>query len=167
MFFKIKYELYLWFMYILKIVPGQTGSLLRCSILPINKGKNVFFWENTQIDSPKKLFIGNNVSINRGCILHAGGEISIGDDVLIGPEVIIYSQNHRYKDSSLSIRMQGYEKSKVIIGNNIWIGARTIILPGVTVGNNVVIAAGSIVTKDIDCNSVFAGVPAKKIKNLD
>lgn len=154
-------------MHLLKIVPGQIGSFLRCYILPIKKGCNTLIWENTHIDSPEKLLIGDNVSINRGCILHAGGEICIGNDVLIGPEVIIYSQNHKYEDSSVNIRMQGYEKSKVVIGNNIWIGARTIILPGVTIGNNVVIAAGTVVTKDIDCNSVFAGVPAKKIKSLD
>jgi len=163
MFISLKYELYLWITHILKIIPGQIGSLLRCSILSIKKGHNVLIWENTHIDSPKKLSIGNDVSINRGCILHAGGEISIGNDVLIGPEVIVYSQNHKYKDKNILIREQGYEKEKVIIGNNVWIGARVIILPGVTIGDNVVIAAGSIVTKNINCNSVVAGIPAKKI----
>ncbi len=134
-------------------------------MLPYQKGINVTIWDHVQIDSPSKLKIGNNVSVNRGCILHAGGEIEIGNDVLIGPAVIIYSQNHSYRDLSKKIINQGYNTKKVNIGSNVWIAANAIILPGVTIGEGAVVAAGSVVTKDVDPNTIVGGNPAIFIKN--
>jgi acetyltransferase-like isoleucine patch superfamily enzyme len=90
--------------------------------------------------------------------------VSVSDDVLIGPEVIIYSQNHIYKNLEKKISAQGYLTSSVSICDNVWIGARSIILPGVKIGSNSIIGAGSVVTKDVPSNCVYAGNPAKLIK---
>lgn len=151
----IRYEIILWYTSFLKAIPGNIGCFIRKKLLPIKTGKNVKIWDHVQIDSPSKIVIGNNVSINRYSILHGGGGIEIGNDVLIGPNVTIYSQNHQFSDRALKINVQGYETKKVTIGNNTWIASNVIILPGISIGNNCVIAAGAIVTKSIEDNTLF------------
>ena len=87
----------------------------------------------------------------------------IGDDVMMGPEVIIYTRNHKFKEKGL-FREQGYEESKpVVIGNNVWIGRRAMFMPGSSVGSNVVVAAGAVVTSCFGDNVIIGGVPAKVI----
>ena len=83
---------------------------------------------------------------------------------MIGPGVVIYSQNHNYIQKEKNINTQGYNTAPVKIENNVWIGACSIILPGVTINSNSIIGAGSIVTKDVPSNSIFAGNPAELIK---
>lgn len=83
----------------------------------------------------------------------------------MGPEVLIYTQNHCYEDETKPIIQQGYTKTKpVVIGDDVWIGARAIILPGVNIGSHSVVGAGAVVTKDVPDYSVVGGVPAKVIK---
>lgn len=144
----------MWFNGFLKLIPGNIGCSVRKFLLPIKAGKNVKIWDNVHIDSPTKLTIGNNVSINRGTIINAGGGVSIGNDVLIGPNVVIYSQNHRFRDNKTKIVNQGYDLKEVVIGNNVWIAANVIILPGVSIEDNCVIAAGTIVSKAIPDNTL-------------
>ena len=84
---------------------------------------------------------------------------------MIAPGVIIYSQNHSYNDLNSNIVNQGYTLKKVNIGNNVWIAANAIILPGVTIGQGAVVAAGSVVTKDVKPNTIVGGNPATFIKN--
>jgi maltose O-acetyltransferase len=161
----MRYELILWLSAFLKTIPGHIGCWLRLRILPISSRKGVKIWDHVQIDYPRMLSIGANVSINRGTIINAGGGVEIGSDTLIGPDVLIYSQNHSYEGVEL-VRMQGYVKKRVIIGENVWIGARAIILPGVCLGDGAVVAAGAIVTKSVPANAVVAGQPATIIKNI-
>lgn len=91
--------------------------------------------------------IGDNVFINRNCMLVAHKSISIGTGTTIGPNVIIYDHDHDGKG--------GFISSPVVIGRNVWIGAGVIILRGCSIGDNSIIAAGSIVTKDINKNTKF------------
>jgi len=160
------FELKLWVNAILKGIPGRTGCRIRNFLIPYKYGSNVTIWANTHIDFPSKLRVGNNVSINRNCVLNAAGYIEIGDDVLIGPNVIIYSQNHNYEKRDVPVRLQGYSKKKVIIKNNVWIGANTIVLPGVTIGSNSIIGANSLVNKSVPENTLVAGNPGRIIKSL-
>lgn len=83
---------------------------------------------------------------------------------MMGPDVIILTSNHRIDSVSVPMNEQGSIIDKVIIGNDVWIGARVIILPGCKVGNGVVIGAGAVVTKDIPDYCVVGGIPAKVIK---
>ena len=93
------------------------------------------------------------------------GPVTIGKDVMMGPEVIIYTSGHEYSRKDLTIREQGGGLVKqVIIGNDVWIGRRVIIMPGVTIGNGCVIGAGAVVTHDVPDWCVVGGVPAKIIK---
>lgn len=113
--------------------------------------------------------LGKNVVIRPMCMLVAdmNGEIDIQDDVLIAPGVNIYVSNHVYADISIPINQQGYtDPESVVIGKGSWIGANSVILPGVRIGENSVVAAGSIVTKDVPSYCIVGGNPARVIKNI-
>lgn len=110
------------------------------------------------------LEIGNNSGI--GIASRIYGRVSIGDNVLMGPEVIILTSGHRYENADVLIRNQGRLPEKpVYIGNDVWIGARAIILPGVRIEDGAVIGAGAVVTKDVPPYTVVGGVPAEVIKH--
>lgn len=111
----------------------------------------------------RHISLGKQVFINHGCSFLDLGGIVIEDDVMIGPRVNITSENH---PTSISDR-KTMLSSKVIIKQNVWIGAAASILSGVTVGENSVVAAGAVVTKDVPPNVVVAGVPASVIKHLN
>ena len=96
------------------------------------------------------------------CKLQPG--VSIGDNVMMGPECLFYTSNHRIEATDIPMNKQGYDGlHPIIIGNDVWIGARVIILPGVHVGDGSVIGAGSVVIHDVEPYSVIAGNPAKLI----
>ena len=114
-------------------------------------------------DCGKNITIGKRVFINSGCCFQDQGGIEIGDDVLIGQQVVIATLNHDLNPE----RRGGMTPKPVKIGNKVWIGAHATILPGVTIGDNSVIAAGAVVTKSVPANVVVAGVPAKIIKTIE
>ena len=161
---KIKHELIMWYQQLLKFIPGKLGCFFRNFLLPYKNGTNVLLWDGTHIDNPSKLIIGDNVFINRGCVINASGKITIANNVLIGSGVIICSQNYNHIEIDTNINKQGYITAPVIINENVWIGERAVILPGVTVGSNSVIGAGSIITQNIPANCIYAGNPAKLIR---
>ena len=163
---RLRYEAILWFNGFLKLIPGHFGCKLRNIFLPYKNGKNVKVWDNVHIDSPSKLTIGNDVSINRGTTINAGGNVIIGNDVLIAPNVTIYSQNHIYNNSEELIRLQGYTRKEVVIGNNVWIAANVTVLPGVKISDNIVVGANSLVSKSLLKSGVYTGSPACYKKNL-
>ena len=111
------------------------------------------------------LSIGEKGSINNGAWINAMGGVKIGNHVLIGPYVIIHSGNHKFDRLDIPIQEQGWNKLGVIIGDDVWIGANAIVLPGVTVGKGSVIGSGAVVTRDIPPYSVAVGIPAEVIKS--
>ena len=106
--------------------------------------------------------IGDYSSIGRDSLISAVDTIEIGTDVMIGPEIMIFTANHGIAASARVI-VQPMKTAPVKIGNDVWIGARVIILPGVTIGDGAVVAAGAVVTKDVEPYCIVGGVPAKKI----
>lgn len=124
-------------------------------------GKNVNF-ERNSVFGPE-LRIGDNSGI--GIDSEVYGPVTIGSDVMMGPEVIIYTSGHEYSRTDVPIRLQGGSEVKpVVIGNDVWIGRRAIIMPGVSIGDGCVIGAAAVVTKDVKDYSVVGGVPARVIK---
>ena len=125
--------------------------------------------------------VGKNVTIERNAVL--GNQISIGDDsgigemarisdgttignnVMMGPEVMIYTRNHRFDRLDIPMNKQGNSELKpVTIGDDVWLGARAIILGGVTIGNGAIVGAGAVVTKDVPEYAIIGGNPAKVIR---
>ena len=113
-------------------------------------------------DYGQNIKVGKNVFINSGCCFQDQGGIEIGDNVLIGQQVVIATINH---DLIPSKRVNMFP-APVKIGNGVWIGAHATILSGVTIGDNAVIAAGAVVTKSVPANAIVGGVPAKIIKKI-
>ena len=109
--------------------------------------------------------IGNNVSINPYSLIYGHGGLVIGDNTRIAGHTVIIPANHIFSSTKLTISSQGIECRGISIGNDVWIGAGVMILDGVTIGDGAVIAAGSVVNKCVESYSVYAGVPAKKIKD--
>ena len=136
--------------------------------------KGIYFGENATIKRNASIIcsgvlrykgiglsVGSNSAIGSYNFINANGGVTIGNDVIIGPYVFIFSANHNFLSTGRLIRLQGESYNEVIIGNNCWIGAGSIILPGVNIGENCIIGAGSVVTKNIPANSVAFGNPAK------
>lgn len=102
--------------------------------------------------------IGLNASVGAGT--------HIGNDVMMGPDCVIYTTMHRFDRTDIPMREQGYTPVQpVVIGSDVWIGGRVTIMPGVAIGDGCVIGAGAVVTHDLPPYSVAAGVPARVIRN--
>lgn len=134
-------------------------------------GDNVSILKNTIIectgvirDLGEGLTIGNNVGIAQNCFIQVRGKVIIGNDVIFGPNVSIFSENHNFNNTELPVSVQGETRKGVIIEDGVWLGTRVVILDGVTVGKNSIVAAGSVVTKNIEPYTIVGGVPAKLIK---
>lgn len=116
-------------------------------------------------DYGRNIELGRNFYANHNCVILDAAKVSIGDDVLFGPAVQIYTVTHPLDAVQ---RKTGLEQGKAVtIGHSVWVGGGAIILPGVTIGEGAVIAAGAVVTKDVPAYAVVAGNPAKVIKTLD
>ena len=109
--------------------------------------------------------LGKQVFMNFGCCILDVCEVKMGNNVMLGPNVQIYTATHPLEAKA---RNSGREFGKPItIGNNVWIGGNAVICPGVTIGNNVVIGAGAVVTKSIPDDVFIGGNPARVIKSID
>lgn len=164
--------------YLSYLVYKLIATHLPQSYLRINKishslrsvcARNIVKAKTKKISVGRKAIINLNITIgdNSGIGEYSAiyGTCYIGDNVLMAPECIIYTVNHNFMDISRLILKQGVSEEKpVTIGNDVWIGRRVIILPGVTIGNGSVVAAGSIVTRDVEEYTVVGGNPARVIK---
>ncbi len=122
-----------------------------------NVEKGVFFGKGADISIGNRSGIGLNARIQ--------GPLIIGECVMMGPDVLIYTRNHVSASKEIQMIDQGdTEPQKVTIGDDVWIGARVIILPGVTIAKGAIISAGAVVTKDVEAYTIVGGVPAKLIK---
>ena len=127
-------------------------------------GKNVNFERKAQFTP--KLSIGDNSGVGIGYEIN--GKVTIGTNVMMGPEVVVYTTGHKFDRTDIPMMEQGStEERPVSIGNDVWIGRRVMIMPGVTIGDGCVIGAGAVVTKDIPPYSVAGGVPAKVLKSRE
>lgn len=108
--------------------------------------------------------IGDHTRVGIHCTVI--GPVCIGNHVNLAQGITVTALNHNFADSNRKIDEQGISTKPVVIGDDVWIGANAVILPGVTIGRHVVVAAGAVVTKDVPDYSLVAGVPAKEIKKL-
>lgn len=132
-----------------RIVLGDKVTLNRYAYINASRGGVVF---------------GVGSEVNNYSVINGAGGVEIGSHVLIGPNVQIVSYQHAYADPDRLIDVQELIYKKILIEDDVWIGASAVILAGVTIGRGSVVGAGSVVTKSCAPNSVLAGVPARLIK---
>jgi len=113
------------------------------------------------------LKMGNNSAIGDYTHFGAAGGITIGNDVIMGSYISFHSENHNYQDTSQLIRNQGVTSKGIVLGDNIWVGAKVTFLDGAIIGSNCVIAAGAVVNGIFPSNVVIGGVPAKILKKIE
>ncbi len=140
------------------------------------KGKGVWIEAPFYCDYGAHISVGANSFINMNCLLLDDNYITIGKNALLGPSVQIYTANHPLKASERIVESPNEDTNTatyltysqpVTIGDNVWIGGNTVIMPGVTIGNNVTIGAASLVTKDIPDHVLAFGNPCRVIRTLD
>ena len=152
-----------------------------------HRGSGSKIYHSVRMDTPpyRRFWLGRHSVIESFCCINnAVGDVTIGDytrigihNTIIGPVCIgnhvnlaqgitITALNHNFEDASTRIDEQGISTKPVVIGDDVWIGANAVILPGVTIGSHCVVAAGAVVTKDVPDNCVVGGVPAKVIKKI-
>lgn len=113
-----------------------------------------------------KIILGSNNFFNKNLYMVAYCSVKIGDNTIFGPNVIVVDHDHIFLDAHELICKQGFISKPVTIGSNVWIGGNVTICKGVTIGDRVVVGANSVVTNDLTSDGLYAGVPAKKIKNI-
>lgn len=114
-------------------------------------------------DCGKNITVGKNVFVNSCCSFQDQGGITIDDGAFIGHGVVLATLNHHQNPT----RRKDMIPAPIAIGRDVWIGAGATILPGVSIGNGAIVAAGAVVTKDVEAETIVGGVPAKKIKNIE
>lgn len=186
---KILDEIRDWWVALLGCIPGRIGRLLRCiyyrAVLAAS-GPVLSIGEHVEIGCPARIALGNEIYLVPGAVLRACGggslrmgsrvtingnarivadfgSIEMGSGIMIGPNVVIRSSNHQTARHDIPIWEQGQTGGRIVVGDDVWIGANAVIVAGVTVGSHVVVAAGAVVTRDVPDYAVVAGVPAKVI----
>lgn len=147
--------------------PSAFGILFRMILYKLflkKAGKGLRIAEMVTIKFPEHITVGDQVSFNEYDWIDGNGEIIIGNYVSIGPRVVIVSFEHGHDDLETPIKRQPKELGKIIIEDNVWIGAGATILSNVTIGTGSIIAAGAVVREDVPPYSIVGGVPAKLLK---
>lgn len=125
-------------------------------------GKNVNIEQGARFSSAVSLGDNSGIGINARVESH----VTIGNDVMMGPDCMLFTANHTFSDPNIPMRLQGYDAPlPIVIEDDVWIGARVIILPGVRIGRGSVIGAGSVVTHDVAPYSIVGGNPARLIRS--
>jgi len=113
-------------------------------------------------DFGKNIVLGRRVFINAGCTFQDQGGVTIGDDSLIGHNVVFATLNHDLDPA----RRADMHPAPIVVGRNVWIGSNATVLPGVSIGDNAVVAAAAVVTKDVPAGTVVVGSPARVVRSL-
>ena len=157
---------------LLSTLPIYTGGRVRAQILRwagFHIGRGVMFWGTPiligGIHLNRKLTIGNYSRIGINCLLDLVAPIAIGDHVVLSPEVLLLTGKHQIDGAER--RIGQLKPLPIDIDDGVWLGARCIVLPGVTVGKGAIVGAGAVVTRNVPSNTLVAGVPARVIRQMD
>lgn len=140
--------------------PAAGVALLRETIGDFGEGAD--FRPPFYVEYGPHLSVGRGTFVNTGFMVIGGGRVTVGEDVLIGPDARFYTSNH---PTDPALRREGWERAlPITVGDNVWFGGSVVVCPGVTIGADSVVAAGSVVTKDVPAGVVVGGNPARVIR---
>ena len=133
----------------------------------VDIGNGVIIGDNVELrcNLSNAIRIGNNCTINRNSMIM--GNVIIGNDCMIAPDCVVVGSNHIFSDVNRNIKSQGISSKGIIIEDNVWLGAKAVVVDGVSIGSGSVIGAASVVTKDIPQNSIAIGNPCRVIKTRE
>lgn len=154
-------ELSLWF---LCLLPRSFGVWVRSKTLPFflaQLGCDTVVKDRFRITNPENVSIGSHCDFNDGVFITGGGGVTIGNYVGLGPDVKIWSVNHRFDDPDRPWLLQGWERKEVVIEDDVWLGAAVFVMPGVTIGRGAIISACAVVSRSIPPYAVVAGNPGR------
>jgi acetyltransferase-like isoleucine patch superfamily enzyme len=133
----------------------------------VNFGYRVKFGQDVTAHFMGNVKLGNHLYFNRSCYLAVHHSLTIGDNCMFGEMVSIHDEDHVFGPGEIPYGRRGYSTAPIVIGNNVWVGAKATILKGVTIGDNAIIAANAVVTKDVPANAIVGGIPAKLIRYIE
>lgn len=136
-----------------------------CSRLFESAGPGLNVHHGAAFGLGRNIRVGDETNIGIDAYINGRGGVILGDNVLMGPEVMIYTGTHTFSHPVMPIRRQPMRYAPVTIGNDVWLGARSIILPGITIDDGCIVGANSVVTKDLPPRSIAVGSPARVIGN--
>ncbi len=150
---------------LVKYIPSPVGDWLRfLAMVPFLRSRTyVRLYEGATVWYPYRVSFGRHVSLNEWVYIDGFGGVTVGNDVRIAHRASILSSDHRFDQRSVPIRKQGLKRAATCIGDDVWIGAGAVILPGVTLGQGAIVAAGAVVNDDVAPYSIVGGVPARVI----
>jgi acetyltransferase-like isoleucine patch superfamily enzyme len=131
--------------------------------LTVGSGFIALYDFTARLEAP--VVLGDGVFFNRGCHVVVKDGLTVGDRCLFGEYVSIHDETHTIVDGRVEDR-NAFTASRITIGDDVWVGAKATILPGVTIGDRAIIAANAVVTKDVPEGTIAGGVPAKVIKRV-
>ena len=143
----------------------ESGRVFFIRLLGSEVGRNVFISANFFTSNFTNLFLGENGTIGIYCEFYAEGKITIGNNFLIGSNVIIHTAEHGCAFGPVPFINQKSFLKNVEIGENVYIGSSCVILPGVNIADNIIVGAGSVVTKDLLVSGIYGGSPARLIRS--
>lgn len=155
-----------WVGTLLRPIPSFLGAFLRWGYYRLAFARMdgfCFIWPGARIHYSSGVSVGRNLHLNGGTFIDARGGLTLGNDVLIGPNVALLTSQHQWTDPSRPIVVQGHVLAATTIGDDVWIGANAVVMPGVTIGTGTVVGAGAVVTQDTEPYSIVGGVPARAI----
>lgn len=182
-------EIVTWFDAVVRAIPGLIGMRIRRALWSPrfrSAGRGLVIEEGVTLRGTENITIGDEVILMRGSSIYAeratctigprsalgihsmidandGGEIVLGNEVIIATGCVLRASGHRFDDLDKAVRYQGHVGGRIVLGDDIWIGANAVVLPDVSVGAHAIIGAGAVVTKDVPPYAIVGGVPARVI----
>lgn len=147
-------------------LPSSLGERLRARVLPLfleRLGPRAVIQRGLRVTNPERVSIGAHCNFAQGAFIAGGGGVRIGDWVGFGPDVKVWSVSHRFDDPERPWQLQGWEHKSVTIEDDVWLGANTFVMPGVTIKKGAIVSAGSVVNKTVPAYAVVAGNPVRVV----